>query len=92
MDVVKEKKKVQADQGRLLIYFDGFVEHDYEHRWDEVPLFVFFRTLYEKFIYKLYTERFEQRLTHDMHNLYNEIEKFLNTYRHYQVVSKMPHF
>lgn len=92
VEVAKEKKKEQLDQGRVLIYFDGFIEHDYEHRWDETPLFTFFRTLYDKFVYKAYTERFEQRLTHDMHNLYNEIERFLNMYRYYKVVSKMPYF
>jgi hypothetical protein len=92
VEVKKEKKKEKLDQGRALLYFDGFIEHDYEHRWDERPLFMFFRTLYDKFLYKAYTERFEHRLTHEIHNLYNEIEKFLNTYRYYKVVSKMPHF
>ncbi len=92
VEVKVEKKKEKLDQGRVLIYFDGFIEHDYEHRWDERPLFMFLRTLYDKFIYKAYTERFEHRLTHDIHNLYNEIERFLNTYRYYKVVSKMPHF
>jgi len=92
VEVAKDKKKIKADQGRVLIYFDGFIEHDYEHRWDEKPLFVFFRTLYDKFVYKAYTERFEHRLVHEMHGLYNEIEKFLNTYRYYKVVSKAPHF
>jgi hypothetical protein len=92
VEIVQGKKKLKVDQGRVLIYIDGFIEHDYEHRWDENPLFVFFRTLYDKFIYKAYTERFEHKLTNDVHKLYEEIEKFLNTSRHYQVVSKTPHF
>ncbi|MBW2974458.1 hypothetical protein KY366_01955 [Candidatus Woesearchaeota archaeon] len=91
-EVIKEKKKVKADQGRILLYLDGFIEHDYEHRWDERPMFIFFRALFDRFIYKSYTERFEHRLTHDIHDLYDEIERFLNTYRHYKVVSKSPHF
>ena len=92
VEVTRDKKKVKLDQGKALIYFDGFLEHDYEHRWDDRPFFVFLRTLYDKFVYKAYTERFEQRLVHDMHNLYHDIEKFLNTTRHYKVVSKAPHF
>jgi len=92
IQVAKDKKKLKLDQGQVLIYFDGFIEHDYEHRWDEKPLFVFFRTIYNKFIYKAYTESFEHKITQDLHNLYNEIEKFLNTYRYYKVVSKTPHF
>jgi len=92
VDVTLDSKRKKLDQGRILIYFDGFIEHDYEHRWDGNPLFVFFRTLYDKFVYRAYTNKFEQHITHDIHNLYNEIEKFLNTYRSYKVVSKMPHF
>ena len=92
VEVKQGNKKVKVDQGRVLIYFDGYIEHDYEHRWDDRPFFIFLRTMYDKFIYKIYTERFEQRLTHDMHNLYNEIEKFLNTYHYYKVISKTPHF
>ncbi|MBW2989332.1 hypothetical protein KY358_03370, partial [Candidatus Woesearchaeota archaeon] len=67
VEVRKEKKKVKMDQGHILIYFDGFIEHDYEHRWDERPMFLFFRTLMDKFIYRAYTERFEHRLVHEMH-------------------------
>ncbi len=92
VEIVEGKKKLKVDQGRVLIYIDGFIEHDYEHRWDDIPLFVFLRTLYDKFIYKAYTERFEHKLTNDVHSLYNEIEKFLNTSRHYKVISKTPHF
>ncbi len=92
VEVMKDNKKVKVDQGRVLIYFDGFLEHDYESRWDDRPLLLFIRSLYDKFVHKVYTERFEHRLTHDMHKLYNEIEKLFNTYRHYKVVSKAPHF
>ena len=92
VEAVSDNKKVTLSQGRILMYFDGFIEHDYEHRWEEKPLHFFFRTLYDKFIYKTYTERFEARLTFDVHHLYDELEKFLNMYRHYKVVSEVPHF
>lgn len=91
VDAVKDKKKNKMGHARILLYFDGYLESDYEHRWDERPLFIFFRTIYDKYIYKIYTERFEQRLTGEVHHLYDHIEKFLNTYRHWHPVSKMPH-
>lgn len=90
VDAIKEKKKTKLGHARILMYFDGYLESDYEHRWDERPLFLFFRTLYDKFIYKAYTERFEQRLASDVHHLYNHVEAFLNTYRLWKPVSKMP--
>jgi len=92
VEIMKDEKKVEVYQGKVGIIFDGFLEHDSLHRWDDRPLFVFFRTIYDKFIYRTYTERFEQRLVHDVHALYDEIEKFLNTYRYYKVISKAPHF
>lgn len=92
VNVVRNKRKVRLTQGRILLYFDGYLENDYEHRWDESPLLIFFRTLYDKFIYKAYTERFEQRLTFDVHQLYNHLEKFFNMYKHYRVVTKVSHF
>jgi len=92
VEVTKDKKKTKMDQGRVLIYIDGFIEHDYAHRWDEKPLFQFFRSIYDKFIFRAYTERFEHRLVHEIQDLYNEIEKFLNTYKYYKVISKAPHF
>jgi hypothetical protein len=92
VDAVKDKKKVSLDQGRVLIYFDGFIEFDYLHYWDEKPFLTFLRTLYDKFFFKIYTERFEQRLTYDVHQLYHHVESFLNMYRHHKVVSKVPHF
>ena len=40
-----------------------------------------------KFIYKAYTERFEQRITYDFNHLYNNIEQYFNMHKHYKVVS-----
>jgi len=90
-DTVKDDKKVKVGNGRIVIFFDGYLEFDYFHKWDEKPFFLFLRSLYDKFIFKFYTERFEQRLTYDMTHLINEVEKFFNLYRHYRVVKEMPH-
>jgi len=92
VEVKVGKKNMHLSKGNFLMYFDGYIEHDYLNKWDYVPLFIFFRTLFDKFMYKSYTERFEQRLTQDMHKLYDEVERFFNVYRHYKPVSEMPHF
>lgn len=85
-------KKEKMSTGNILIYIDGYLEHDYEHRWEETPLLFFFRTIYDKFVYHGYTERFEQKIVHTSHILYDRLEKFFNFYTHYKVVSKVPHF
>lgn len=91
-DATLDGKKVKIDNARIIIYFDGFIETDYEHRWDERPIFVFFRTIKDKFIEKAYTERFESILTQDVHQVYELIQRYLNMQRSYKVVSKVPHF
>ena len=92
VDAVIDKKKVKIGNGRIVMYLDGYIEYDQEDRWESLPFFQFLRTIYNKFIFKVYTERFEQRLSHDVHHLHHTVEQFLNVYNHYKVVSKVPHF
>ena len=87
-NAVHSGKKTKVDNGRIIIVIDGFMEYDYDNKWDDVPILHFFRTMYDYFIFKAYTERFEQRLVHDVNHLIDHIEKFLNLYRYYAVISK----
>ena len=93
VDILKDDNtKSKIVKGRILIYIDGYLETDYEHRWDESAVFQAIRTLYDKFFYRIYTERFEQRITYDCHQLYDLMERFFNMHRHYRVVSKVAKF
>ena len=90
IDAINEGKKAKIDTGKIYIVIDGYIESDYESRWEEMPFFMFLRTLYDKFAFRIYTERFDQRLTHDINQLSNSIKQFLNLYRHYSVISRTP--
>ena len=81
-------KKTKVDSGRIIIVLDGFVEYDLQSRWEQKPFFHFLRSLHDNFIFKAYTERFEQMLVHDINHIHDEIEKFLNLCRHYSIISK----
>jgi hypothetical protein len=92
-DIVKTdantgRKKTKIDSGRLVITMDGMVEYDYDYYWDDKPILHFLRTIYDKFVFKAYTERFEQRLVHDVNHLHDNIEKLLNLHRHYTTRSR----
>jgi len=91
VQAMHDKKKVKIDKGHIEIYFDGFIGQDANNKWGQVPLFMFIRTLVTKFVFKTYTERFEQRFAHDFNRLYDYIQKFFNTYHKYSVISKIPH-
>lgn len=92
VNVMKDGKKVKLKKGRILIVFDGYLEFDYESRWQHRPMYQFIRTMFDKFIYKVYTERFERQITYMTHDVYHYVERYLNMYKHYRPVSKMPHF
>ncbi len=83
----KSGKKIKIDKGRVIIVIDGFIENDYDNKWDERPFLLFLRTIYDYFIFKVYTERFEQMLIHDINHLTDNLEKFFNVYRNYSVIS-----
>ena len=87
IDTLHNGKKTKVDNGRIIIVIDGFMEYDYESKWDNKPFLLFLRTIYDYFIFKTYTEGFEQRLVHDINHLHDNIEKFFNLYRHYSVIS-----
>jgi hypothetical protein len=87
IDIQKDGKKTKIEHGKLIVYLDGIIQYDYDDKWDERPLFQFIRTLYDKFIFKAYSERFEQRLAHDVNHLHDNLEKFFNMNKNYAVVS-----
>ena len=86
-DAVSNGKKAKVDNGRLIIVIDGFIEYDLQSKWEQNPVLHFLRALYDNFIFKAYTERFEHMLVNDINHLHDHIEKFLNLYRHHSVIS-----
>ena len=92
VDAIVDKKKVKIGNGKVVMYFDGYAELDQLNFWDKLPILQFIRSIYINFIYKTYTENFEQRLTYDVYHLYHTIEQFFNFYKSYKVVSKVAPF
>ena len=82
VEIEKDGHKVKLNKGRVNMVFDGFLETDYEGRWEGKPSYVFIRTVFDKFIYKMYTQKFEAQLTEDVNTLYNQLKAFLNLYRY----------
>ncbi len=81
-DVEIDRKKHKLNKGNLAINFDAYLETDYEHRWEQKPTLFFIRTLVDKYIYKIYTQKFESNLKNDVNSLHTAIKSFLNLYRY----------
>jgi len=87
-----DKKRKHLHHGKVNIVIDAFMDTDYDVRWENKPFLIFLRTMYDKFFYKVYTERFENRLTYDARYLYHLLEKYFNMAAHFKQVSRTSKF
>lgn len=92
VDIMIDGKKKKMDHARIIIYIDGFVETDYEMRWQHTPLTQFIRTMFIKFFYKDYSKYHEKLIVSDCHQIYDMFERFFNMYHNYREIKEMPHF
>lgn len=79
VEVHKKKKKLQ--QGKVSVKFEGFIETDYEGRWEKKPLLMFVRSLFDKYIYKTITHSNEGKLRKDIDSLKRAVAKHFNVFK-----------
>ncbi len=80
LDKGNHKKKYQ--NGDALILLDGFVETRYEGQWTQNPVYAFMRTLWDKYIHKGWSERYDAPTRNDANDLYKRIDVFFKGYRY----------
>lgn len=83
-DVEIEKKgvKLKLNQGNLMMVFDGYLESDYEDKWEGKAIFFFIRTIFDKYFFRRHTDFYEKWLVNDLYNIHERIQRFLNVYRY----------
>jgi len=79
--IKRKGKNVKINQADVLIVIDGFLETHYGHQWTQQPLFVFFRTLYDKYVWKIVSERYDGAVSDDCYDLHKRIKAFFNLYK-----------
>jgi len=65
-------------EGTISIKLDSFIEHDYENKTENKPLFKFFKDIYDKFIEKSRQNKYEKELKDYTFELINEIKAYFN--------------
>jgi hypothetical protein len=80
--VVKDGHNIKLGQGDIDITFDGYINTDYEGRWENTPNSFFIRTIIDKFIFRTYTGKYEAIIKEQIQSLKHEIESFLNMYKY----------
>lgn len=82
VEIVKNKSKRRLNHGNALIIFDGILETDVEGSWQQKPMFSFMRTLFDKYIWKFHTNRFEDGLIKETYDMHKTLQDFFNRYKH----------
>ncbi len=76
--VKRDGYNVKMNQGKLLMTFMGYLDTDYEDRWESKAFLFFLRTLFDMYVYKIHTNKFESYVADETTHLYNTIKSYLN--------------
>lgn len=82
VEIKKNKHQIRLQKAKINIIFDGYLETDYEHRWESQPVYLFLRTLFDKFVYSTYSKKFEDMLVEQVNDLKAQMKSFLNLYKY----------
>lgn len=70
VEVLKDGKKVKMNSGETELRVKGVLLKDYEHRWEDRPVFKLLRGIFDRYIIKSRVEKYEDKVT-------DEAEEFL---------------
>ena len=73
---------MQMQQGDINIYVSAILETDYENKWEEHPVWKFFKSFYEKYLYKDTIDDLKEKIWQEGWDFINEIKAFLHLYRY----------
>lgn len=79
-EIKGEKKTLQ--QGKVQIIIDGFFDTDWMGIWHNKAFLYFLRALFDRYLFKNYTERSYSLILSDVNDLHTKVKNFLNIYRY----------
>jgi len=74
-------QKENMYEGKVTINFEGWIETDYEQAWTTKASIYFLRILVDKYIYKIYSEKFAAGVRAEVNELATQVKSFLNLYK-----------
>jgi hypothetical protein len=77
VEIMKDNIKVKANKGVLEIKVTGFLEKDWENRWENTAYMRFLRGIYDKFIIRGRIETYEDKLAEEMDEFVSQMKAFL---------------
>jgi len=75
-------KDVRMNSGKCLFTFQGYLETDYEHKWESKAVLLFIRAIWDMWISKINTDKYEAYVADETMHLYQTIKAYLNLNRY----------
>ena len=72
-----EGNKKKTNKGSFEIKVAGYLERDYENKWDESPIMKFLRSIYDRYIIKTRIDSFEMKVKGDCDDIFAQTKSFL---------------
>ena len=82
VEVQREGKKLKMNSGQVELKIKGVLVKDYEHRWEDRPIWKFLRGVYDRYIIKSRIEDYEDKIK-------NEVEEFIEQSKAFLVIEGM---
>ncbi|MDP3026286.1 MAG: hypothetical protein Q8N63_01150 [Nanoarchaeota archaeon] len=77
VEVQREGKKLKMNSGQVELKITGVLVKDYEHRWEDRPIWKFLRGVYDKYIVKSRIEDYEDKLKEEVEEFIAQTKAFL---------------
>jgi len=77
VEVERNGKKEKTNKGELRIDFESVLRKDYEHKWEDKPIWKFLRGLYDKYIVRTREDEFEMKLMGKTQEMIADLKAFL---------------
>jgi hypothetical protein len=77
VEVQKGNFKIKMNKALIQINSAGFLEKDYEHRWERNPVAKILRGVYDKYIIRSRIEQYEDKLAAEVDEAMAQIKAFL---------------
>ena len=80
-DAVIDGHTIKMQEGTISIETDGFFITDYENRWEERPFYFFLRSLIDKYVYRIYNQKYQKVLKETVAQFRADVKAYLNLHR-----------
>ena len=80
--IKKGGKEMKLNKGNVTVTISAYLKTDVRHQWEATPFRFFFRALFDKFVHKQYTDRYENEILKDVQEFHTELKSYLNLNRY----------